>query len=215
MSYGIPHDMLRVSCSPEAYYMLQEQRERRLYLNGLICSIDEEEHINEYTSTVGQIVQFILAANRRDYDMPVEMRKPITIFINSPGGNVGEGFSLIAAIETSKTPIYTVNIGQWASMGFLIGITGHKRYSLPYMTFLLHDGYNGAIGSTGKVFDKLEFDRRFEQTVVREHVLKHSTMSAEYYDAHEHDEIYMLPEDALKYHFIDGVINDLDEIAQF
>lgn len=186
--------------------------ERRLYLYGDIMTFDEESDGIIQSSSVSKIVESIMAYNREDKDLPLKERIPVMLYINSPGGDLTEGFSLISAIELSKTPIYTVNMGQWSSMSFLIGITGHKRFSLPYMTFLLHDGSQVAFGSTGKVHDQVEFSRRFEQEVVREHVLKHSRMKKTDYDALSRVEFYMLPEDAKDYGFIDEIVTDIDSI---
>lgn len=211
----LPKSVFQVACGLDDYARLQDVKNRRLFLIGEISSVEDSVDPYLINSMCGDIVEKIMQYNREDYILPVDKREPIKLYINSPGGNEAEGYALIAAIETSKTPVYTINIGKWCSMAFLIGITGHKRFSLPYMQFLLHEGYDGAIGSTGKVQDKIKFDERFEKEVVRKHILKYSDnteMTPEYYDTHVHDEIYMIPEDAIKFGFIDRIITDLDEI---
>ena len=97
-------------------------------------------------------------------------------------------------------------------MSFLIGITGHKRFSFPHATFLLHDGSSGAFGSSNKVQDRVKFDERFENEVVKAHVLSHSKMTSAEYDAYARVEYYMLPNDALERGFIDEVVTDIDAI---
>ena len=57
----------------------------------------------------------------------LDSRKPITIEINSPGGSVADGMSIINAIEHSKAPIITIISGQVCSMAALISICGDKR----------------------------------------------------------------------------------------
>ena len=54
-------------------------------------------------------------------------KKPITIEINSPGGDISCGFSIINAIEQSKAPIHTIISGEACSMAALIFIVGQKR----------------------------------------------------------------------------------------
>lgn len=191
----------------------RELEDRRLYLYGIIESADLEDKEFCYDASItSKIVEHIFDFNRQDKGIPVEERRPIRLYINSPGGNVSEGFALASAIELSKTPIYTINIGQWSSMAFLIGICGHKRFSLPDMTFLMHDGSTAMFGSANKVQDRIDFEKRFDQEVVRRHVLKHSKMDPVDYDALARVELYLLPEDALKRGFIDEIVTDLDTI---
>lgn len=212
MLHKIPDEIVRIGCTIEEYKNLRSTEERRLYLSRAIYSLDDEDSVNEYLSTAAQIVQLIFEFNAEDKELPPDQRRPIKLFINSPGGDVAEGFPLVAAIELSKTPVYTINIGEWNSMAFLIGITGHKRFALPYTKFLLHEGSLFAGGSTNKVQDRVEFDKRFEQEIVKEHILKHSNMTGPDYDALARVEYYMLPEDAIKRHFIDEIIEDIEAV---
>ena len=92
---------------------LDELTERRLYINS---PIDE--------SIIDSIVFNILKFNREDRDIPSEKRKPVLLYINTPGGSVVDGFGLIDVILCSETPIYTINQALCASMGFLIFISG-------------------------------------------------------------------------------------------
>lgn len=200
----------RVGLDLDQYKNLIDVSERRLYLYGAINQIDEDEYSS--ISNTGFVVERILDYNREDRDLPVENRKPILLYINSPGGDVVEGFALVGTIECSKTPIYTVNIGQWSSMSFLIGITGKKRFTLPYTTFLLHDGSSFAFGSSSKVQDRVKFEEKFEKTIIKPHVLKHSKMNSEEYDRFSRVELYMIPDDAMQYGFVDKIVTDLDEI---
>lgn len=191
----------------------QAMSDRRIFITSEILSSDDDDD-GYYRSMTMRAVEDIMEINRYDAknDTPPKERKPIRIYINSPGGSICEGFSLVSAIEVSKTPVYTINIGQWSSMAFLIGITGHKRFSLPNMRFLMHEGYAGAYDSGGKAQDLMKFLDRFEREVVREHVLKHGKMQSEEYDQRIREEVYLLPEDALKYGFIDEIVTDIDTI---
>lgn len=208
MIKDFPKAAMRVSLCMGEYESYLDGLDRRLYL---ATTIDDAIYDFDMSKAT-ELVDAIIAYNREDKDLPVKGRKPIRLYINSPGGDVTDGFAIVGAIKTSKTPVYTVNIGQWSSMAFLIGITGHKRFSLPDMTFLMHDGSNFMIGSTSKVQDKMEFDRRYEKEVIRAHVLEHGKMSAEEYDRRVREEVYMLPTDALEYGFIDKIVKSLDEI---
>ena len=65
--------------------------------------------------------------------------KEITIYINSPGGEVISGLSVYDTIMGLKTPVKTVVIGTAASMGSIIFLAGKKRYMLPHSRVLIHD----------------------------------------------------------------------------
>lgn len=102
---GIRDDYRKeVTCSPYVMDELAEQRERRIYLQGEINSLDHEDRYDEEKTTVARIVRLIMKFNREDAGIEISKRKPIQIYINSPGGEIYEGFSLVSAIETSKNP---------------------------------------------------------------------------------------------------------------
>ena len=204
-------DQAKISLNLNEYLAYQDYLDRRLYLNTAISYIEGIVVVGE-SSIANELVGWIFDYNRDDQDKPIEERKPIRLYIDSPGGDMTGGFAIVNAIKISKTPIYTINVGQWSSMAFLIGITGHRRFSLPDMTFLMHDGSLFTSGSTNKAQDKMKFDERFENEVIRTHVLKHSNMKPVEYDALARVEYYMLPQDALKHGFIDEIVEDIDTI---
>lgn len=75
-------------------------------------------------------------------------RKPIFIYINSPGGIITSGLGIYDTMKYIKPEIYTVCIGQACSMGaFLLSAgTKGKRYALPNAKIMIHQplgGYNG------------------------------------------------------------------------
>lgn len=210
----IPADFnVNIESCFEEFGRAVDLEERRIYLYGAISSLGCEENNAFLTvSMTSRIVEYIMSINREDAGIPIEDRRPIRLYINSPGGDVTEGFALVSTIELSKTPVWTINVGEWCSMAFLIGITGHKRLSLPNMTFLMHEGTSFAGGSASKMQDRAKFDERFQSEVIKKHILRHSVMDSDTYDAQERVEFYMLPEDALKYGFIDEVVADIDTI---
>ena len=203
-----PKDQCKISICMGEYERYLDQLDRRLYL-----TVPIEDGAFDFDMTVAtEIVDNIIAYNREDRDLPKEERKPIRLYINSPGGDVTDGFAIVNAIKISKTPIYTVNIGQWSSMAFLIGITGHRRFSLPNMTFLMHDGSTFTFGSSNKAQDKMKFEQRYENEVVKSHIMAYSKMTSSEYDALSRVEYYMLPEDAIKHGFIDEIVEDINTI---
>jgi ATP-dependent Clp protease protease subunit len=75
--------------------------------------------------------------------------KDITLHVDTPGGSVKSGLSIVDVINYVKSDIVTVNTGMAASMGsILLGAgTKGKRYSLPNSRVMLHQVSTGASGN--------------------------------------------------------------------
>jgi len=75
--------------------------------------------------------------------------KDITMHIDSPGGSVKSGLSMVDVMDYIKSDIRTVNTGMAASMGsVLLGAgTKGKRSSLKHSTTMLHQSSGGFSGN--------------------------------------------------------------------
>lgn len=109
----------------EDIFYLKDLKQRKLFISD---DISQE--------TIGDAVRHIMQINREDADIPVDERLPILLYVTSNGGDVDSGFELVDAIMLSKTPVYTINLGYQYSMGFLIGLAGHKRFATKNAKFL-------------------------------------------------------------------------------
>ena len=63
----------------------------------------------------------------------------ITMFINSPGGEVSSGLALYDVMAGLSCPIRTVCLGTAASMGSILFVAGSERESLPHGRVIIHD----------------------------------------------------------------------------
>lgn len=158
--------------------------DRKIIVNGVIDS-----------SILENIVMYILKWNQEDEFIPIEQRRPIWLYMQSAGGNVYNGLNLIDVIEHSQTPVYGVCFTICASMAFNIYIACHKRFAFSNSVFLMHEGETGIQGSTSKVKETMDFfdltDKR-----IKDHVLKNTSMDAEYYDSVYEKELYMFANEA-------------------
>jgi len=83
----------------------------------------------------------------------------ITMYINSPGGEVTSGLALYDVMQGLPCPIRTVCMGTAASMGALLFLSGNQRDILPHSKVMLHDPLvSGGIGGSA-----LEVERRAQQ----------------------------------------------------
>lgn len=185
-------------------FAMEDEYSRHIYINN---DIDE--------SIIENAVYHIFRYNSIDKNLPNEKRKPIIIYINSVGGNIIDGYSLIDAICVSKTPIYTVNIGCCFSMAFLIYIAGHKRYSMVHSEFLLHEGSISIGNSMAKFKDHFDFHFNQVERCTKEFVLKHSKISEDIFDKNSRREWFFLPEEGKNLGVVDYIVGKdcmLDEI---
>jgi len=80
-------------------------------------------------------------------------KKDIFIYVNSPGGSVTAGLSIIDTMHHIKPDVSTVCVGMAASMGSLIlsqGVKG-KRAILPNAEVMIHQPSGGAYGQASDI----------------------------------------------------------------
>lgn len=187
----------------ELFY-LQDLKQRKLFLN---ADIDQ--------FSVADIVKHIMQINKEDKGLEPHERMPILLYVTSNGGEVDSGFELIDVIMNSKTPVYTINLGYQYSMGFLIGLSGHKRFATRNAKFLMHDGSNFVYNSGAKAQDQMEFNRKIESRI-KQYVLSRSKVSKEEYDSKLRVEWYLFADEAKEKGFVDYIIGedcDINEIV--
>lgn len=83
-----------------------------------------------------------LAMEAKDAD------KPITVWINSPGGSADAGFAIYDMLRFVAPPIRTIVNGLSASAGILIHLAGDdgQRYCMPETRFMIHQPSTGGRG---------------------------------------------------------------------
>lgn len=77
-----------------------------------------------------------------------DTEKPITVIINSPGGEADSGFGIYDMLRFTPAPIRTIVAGLCASAAILIFIAAEEkdRLSLPHSRFLLHQPSSASFG---------------------------------------------------------------------
>jgi len=89
--------------------------------------------------------------------MNVESSLPITIEINSGGGDVASGISIINAIRHSKAPIVTVINGECLSMAAMISIFGHIRKIEANSSWMQHPTASMISDDVAKIQDRTQY----------------------------------------------------------
>ena len=146
----------------------------------------------------------------RSIDLKRGEKRPIEILINSCGGSVSDGLTLISLIESMKDEgweINTTNMGYAYSMGFYIGICGTHRYTYRYATYLCHDVSYGCEGNFMEMAEKLRETERLRK-ILRQITLRYTKLSEEDLDnifEHKTDKTYS-PEDAIALEIADKIV---------
>lgn len=174
-------------------------------------SLDRQLYIGDITEGVGIAVDTVIRFWNRydeDHNIPITDRKPIRIYIDSPGGSLTDTLTVIDAIKLSKTPVYTICVGCAYSGGFFIFISGHKRYCYPNSTFLYHEGSTANGGDAGKFRNFAEFyDKQLE--VLKQITVSNTNIDEELYEKHRRDDWWMLASEALDLGVCDEILKEL------
>lgn len=178
--------------------------------------IEEQDRIfwvdDQINATTLELVKMIMRCNKEDKGKPVEERKPITIFIDSPGGSVEVLLSIIKAIEISKTPVRTVCYCTAYSAAADLLASGHKglRYCMPGTNVMMHAGSCAYQGTASQVDAAKKFYDAMGKKVT-DHVYGRTNIDTKTQRKMK-DDYYMTDEDALKLGIIDKIVDDLDDL---
>lgn len=83
----------------------------------------------------------------------LDRKKPILLFINSPGGEVYSGLAIYDMINFIEPEVVTIASGLVASMGTTILISGvkNKRFALPHARLMIHQPWGGIRGAAADI----------------------------------------------------------------
>lgn len=126
--------------------MILEEREMRVSIMSVFDRLMRDRilwvagPVNDYMSTIVQAqLMFLDSVDGAD----------ITMHIDSPGGSVKSGLSMVDVMDYINAEIVTVNTGMAASMGSVLlgaGAKG-KRFSLRHSRTMLHQSSGGFSGN--------------------------------------------------------------------
>jgi ATP-dependent Clp protease protease subunit len=134
-------------------------------------------------------------------------KKTITMHIDSPGGSVKAGLSMVDVMNYIPTNIQTINTGMAASMGSVLLGAGTKgmRASLPHSRTMLHQSSGGAGGNIQDA--RIQFDEweKVNKTLF-ELLGKYCGKTAKRVEKDSQRDLWLGSKEALDYGIIDEVI---------
>lgn len=180
-----------------SYYALE--KERKIYLDSAIGPENLSLH------------RMILRWNMEDAGKSAEERRPIRIYIMSYGGDLDYMWTMVDIINTSKTPVYTINIGVAASAASLIFISGHRRIMMPSSKVIIHEGSAAMAGDAVKVMDATDSYRR-ELKRMKEYILRKTRIPQQTLIRRKNNDWTIDAACCLKYGVCDQIAESLEEV---
>ncbi|CAG9942287.1 unnamed protein product [Clonostachys rosea f. rosea IK726] len=184
---------------------IEETSERIICLNG---------EINDYMSA--SIVAQLLWLESDTPD------KPITMYINSPGGSVTSGMAIYDTMTYIKSPVSTICVGGAASMAaiLLAGGEAGKRFALPHSSIMIHQPLGGTRGQASDILIYANQIQRIREQSNK--IMQYHLNTAKGHDRYSIEEIndmmerdkYLSVEEALELGVIDEIFtkrSDKDE----
>ncbi|HBA12877.1 MAG TPA: ATP-dependent Clp endopeptidase proteolytic subunit ClpP [Bacteroidaceae bacterium] len=137
----------------------------------------------------------------------VDSTKEISIYLNSPGGNVTAGLGIYDTMQFVSSPIATICTGMAASMAAVLLVAGQegKRSALPHSRVMIHQPMGGVQGQASDI----EITAREIQKMKKELytiISEHSNTPFDKVWADSDRDYWMTAEEAKDYGMIDQVL---------
>lgn len=177
--------------------------------------LDQQDRIywvdDEINDSLLELVKMIIRCNKEDKGLAVNARKPIKIFISSPGGETQAMWSAMQAIQTSKTPCWTINFSYAYSAAAELLVAGHKRFALKGSTTMIHRGSCFIGGEQSVVESTQKYMKAMEQKY-QDFLLSHTKIDQKTYKKKASADMYFDEYEALENGIVDVVVEDFEEI---
>ena len=135
--------------------------------------------------------------------------KDITLHVDTPGGSVKSGLSIIDVMDYISSDVVTINTGMAASMGSILlgGGTKGKRYSLRFSKVMLHQVSIGASGNLQDVRISLAEGEKYNE-VLFGLLGKYTDKDAKQVMIDATRDLWLTAEEAKAYGVIDDIIEN-------
>jgi ATP-dependent Clp protease protease subunit len=138
----------------------------------------------------------------------IDPGKKITFFINSPGGTVSAGFSILDIMNLITSPVSTVCMGMAASMGSMLLSAGKKgeRYIFPLGEVMIHQPSIGGMFQ-GTAADLAIQAKQIAKTkdIAAQILAKNCGQTAEQILKDFDRDYWMNANESIKYGIVDGI----------
>lgn len=201
----------RIDSALVPYVIEQTPRGERSYdiysrlLNDRIIFLGEE--INSVTANL--VIAQLLHLESQDAE------KDISLYINSPGGEVYSGLAILDTMNYIKPQVSTICVGMAASMAAVLLASGAKgkRFCLPNSIVMIHQPSGGAQGQQTEIEIAAREIRETRATLNK--ILSDATgQPFEKVQADTERDNYMRVQAALEYGLVDRIVSSRVEAAK-
>ena len=203
--------LIRTDSALVPYVIEQTPRGERSYdiysrlLNDRIVFLGEE--INSVTANL--VIAQLLHLESQDAE------KDISLYINSPGGEVYSGLAILDTMNFIKPDVSTICVGMAASMAAVLLACGAKgkRFCLPNSMVMIHQPSGGAQGQQTEIEIAAEEIKSIRKNLNQ--ILADAT--GQPFDKVKQDterDHYLRATDALEYGLVDRIIANRSEAAK-
>ena len=131
----------------------------------------------------------------------------ISMYINSPGGDVSAGWAIMDTMQYIKSPVSTIGMGLVASMASVLLAAGEKgkRFALPNAEIMIHQPLSGVKGQVTDMEIELQESVRVKKTLIKQMSEVTGRKEKELFDAMERNN-WMTPDKAKEFGLIDNIL---------
>lgn len=136
-----------------------------------------------------------------------DLKKPIKLYINSPGGSIQSGLAIIDTMNIIKPDVETYCTGMAASMGAMILSQGAKgkRFILPNAEVMIHQPLTGVEGQASDIEISAKHILKLK-SVLYEMLSKATGKDVKQIEKDSDRDYWMGAEEAKKYGIIDEIV---------
>ena len=179
--------------------------EKLIMINGVIDETNGINIINQLQEIVNQVEAIVMYNDNCRYGHMVKPTPSLKIIINSPGGSVAYGTSIISMIEDLKDMgCLVITIAQFAySMGFCIWMSGDLRYfgNNKLSTVMHHQCSAGTIGTLTEMQNDID-EYKKQEVALNEYIAERSKMTLELQEQHKHENWFIRYDEAVELELI-------------
>lgn len=201
IEFMIPEELKNVtlpSASEVEYWKLAKNR-----VFFIDYEIDEDYRLMELAKT-------IIRMNVEEMSIPKKDLKPVLIFIHSFGGDLDQANFVCDLFESSRIPVITIAAGAAMSAGFLLFLSGQRRYAFKHSQLLVHEGSASFQGTASEIEEaQKNYQRQLDQ--MKDYIISHSSIDTDTFNKNRKKDWYLTADDIVKYK-IAKIVKNIEEI---